>query len=203
MINWFNMPAEGLSNGGQFEIKELTATENKTYEKDGEVYNKVTVNVPSPTGKITITENGTDIDVAQYATADVSVEGGGGDNIAQQITITLLCDGGENYKSTYRIYSDDSTKALVFSGLDSESSFIIDDSLEKVVNNGSTKTAIAIKLNGGSIKVYEDDSTDSADKYQAVGGSVVNEGTYENPIFFVSVASNCTITTSGKFVNPK
>lgn len=45
MINWFNMPDEGLSNGGQFEIKELTATENKTYEKDGEVYNKVTVNV--------------------------------------------------------------------------------------------------------------------------------------------------------------
>lgn len=45
MINWFNMPAEGLSNGGQFEIKELTATENKTYEKDGEVYSKVTVNV--------------------------------------------------------------------------------------------------------------------------------------------------------------
>lgn len=45
MINWFNMPTEGLSNGGQFEIKELTATENKTYEKDGEVYNKVTVNV--------------------------------------------------------------------------------------------------------------------------------------------------------------
>lgn len=45
MINWFNMPVEGLSNGGQFEIKELTATENKTYEKDGEVYNKVTVNV--------------------------------------------------------------------------------------------------------------------------------------------------------------
>lgn len=45
MINWFNMPDEGLSNGGQFEIKELTATENGTYEKDGEVYNKVTVNV--------------------------------------------------------------------------------------------------------------------------------------------------------------
>lgn len=45
MINWFDMPAEGLSNGGQFEIKELTATENKVYQKDGEVYNKVTVNV--------------------------------------------------------------------------------------------------------------------------------------------------------------
>ena len=45
MINWFDMPAEGLSNGGQFEVKELTATENKVYEKAGEVYNKVTVNV--------------------------------------------------------------------------------------------------------------------------------------------------------------
>lgn len=45
MINWFDMPEEGLSNGGQFEIKELTATENKVYQKDGEVYNKVTVNV--------------------------------------------------------------------------------------------------------------------------------------------------------------
>lgn len=45
MINWFDMPAEGLSNGGLFEIKELTATENKVYEKAGEVYNKVTVNV--------------------------------------------------------------------------------------------------------------------------------------------------------------
>ena len=45
MINWFDMPAEGLSNGGEFEIKELTATENKVYEKAGEVYNKVTVNV--------------------------------------------------------------------------------------------------------------------------------------------------------------
>lgn len=45
MINWFDMPTQGLSNGGEFEIKELTATENKVYQKDGEVYNKVTVNV--------------------------------------------------------------------------------------------------------------------------------------------------------------
>ena len=34
--------------------------------------------IVTPSGKITITENGTDIDVAQYATADVNVEGGGG-----------------------------------------------------------------------------------------------------------------------------
>lgn len=44
-INWFDMPAEGLSNGGQFEVKELEVTENGTYEEKGEMYNKVTVNV--------------------------------------------------------------------------------------------------------------------------------------------------------------
>ena len=45
MINWFDMPAEGLSNGGLFEVKELEVTENGTYEQSGEMYNKVTVNV--------------------------------------------------------------------------------------------------------------------------------------------------------------
>ena len=67
MINWFDMPAEGLSGGGQFEIKELTATENKVYEKAGEVYNKVTVNV----------EGG----------------GGGGDFSTAEVTINIA-DGG-------------------------------------------------------------------------------------------------------------
>ena len=64
MINWFDMPAEGLSNGGEFEIKELTATENKVYEKAGEVYNKVTVNVEGgggssdfSTAKMTVINN--------------------------------------------------------------------------------------------------------------------------------------------------
>lgn len=45
MINWFNIPDEGLSNGGLFEVKELEVTENGTYETKGEMYNKVTVNV--------------------------------------------------------------------------------------------------------------------------------------------------------------
>lgn len=37
-------------------------------------YALANVNVPQPSGKINLTENGTDIDVAQYATADVSVQ---------------------------------------------------------------------------------------------------------------------------------
>lgn len=57
---------------------ELSATANNIYTPaSGKVYNKVTVNVPQPTGKITINDNGTNIDIAQYATADVAVSGGG------------------------------------------------------------------------------------------------------------------------------
>lgn len=59
MINWFDMPAEGLSNGGLFEVKELEVTENGTYETKGEMYNKVTVNVEggggNPNSKKTVT----------------------------------------------------------------------------------------------------------------------------------------------------
>jgi len=61
-ITWFNMPKEGLSPGGEIII---------------------------PSGKIEITENGNDIDIAQYATADVNVEGGGGssDFITAKLTV--------------------------------------------------------------------------------------------------------------------
>lgn len=65
MINWFDMPAEGLSNGGLFEVKELEVTENGTYETKGEMYNKVTVNVEGgggssdfSTAKLRIINNG-------------------------------------------------------------------------------------------------------------------------------------------------
>ena len=64
MINWFNMPDGGLSNGGEFEIKELTATENKVYETPGEVYNKVTVNVEGGGGS------------SDFSTATMTVTGG-------------------------------------------------------------------------------------------------------------------------------
>lgn len=61
MINWFNMPDEGLSNGGLFEVKELEVTENGTYETKGEMYNKVTVNVEGGGGS------------SDFSTAEVTV----------------------------------------------------------------------------------------------------------------------------------
>lgn len=51
--------------------------------------------VVTPSGKITITENGTDIDVAQYALADVNVEGGGGSSDFSTAEVTIApFDGG-------------------------------------------------------------------------------------------------------------
>ena len=75
MINWFDMPAEGLSNGGLFEIKELTATENKVYEKDGEVYNKVTVNVEGGGGS------------SDFSTAEVEVI----NTTADLVSVSAVC----------------------------------------------------------------------------------------------------------------
>jgi len=51
----------------------------------------------TPTGKITITENGTNIDVAQYAKADVNVSGGGGssDFSTAEVTIEFEVQGAE------------------------------------------------------------------------------------------------------------
>lgn len=67
MINWFNIPDEGLSNGGLFEVKELEVTENGTYETKGEMYNKVTVNVEGGGGE-------SDISTAQVTNSGDSEE---------------------------------------------------------------------------------------------------------------------------------
>ena len=50
--------------------------------------------IVTPSGKITITENGTDIDIAQYALADVNVEGGGGSSDFSTAEVTLANDCG-------------------------------------------------------------------------------------------------------------
>lgn len=45
--------------------------------------------IVTPSGKITITENGTNIDIAQYALADVNVEGGGGSSDLSTAIMTI------------------------------------------------------------------------------------------------------------------
>ena len=75
------------------ESKSITISSNTTTlveptsGKDGLSSVSITTSVPQPSGKITITENGTNIDVSSYATADVSVSGGGG---IQTAKLTLI-----------------------------------------------------------------------------------------------------------------
>jgi hypothetical protein len=64
-----------LQNGEQ------TITADSGYDALSSV--EITTNVPQPSGKITITQNGTDIDVSSYATADVSVGGSAPTTIAE------------------------------------------------------------------------------------------------------------------------
>ena len=59
----------GITPSGTIDI-----SENGEY--DVTKYSVADINVPQPSGKINITQNGTDIDVARYAKANVNVSGG-------------------------------------------------------------------------------------------------------------------------------
>ena len=100
MINWFDMPAEGLSNGGEFEIKELTATENKVYEKAGEVYNKVTVNVEGGGGS------------SDFSTAEVTIINNTNDEMFIYVAI-LQTDPDASYGCVYLDVEEQATVTVV------------------------------------------------------------------------------------------
>lgn len=68
------------------EIRDIDETKATQYIAEGYVIEYTEPIVPQ--GKITITENETDIDVSQYALADVSVSGG-----APMCKLTVLADG--------------------------------------------------------------------------------------------------------------
>lgn len=98
MINWFDMPAEGLSNGGLFEVKELEVTENGTYETKGEMYNKVTVNVEGGGGssdfslaQVTITGGEGECGLSMVRIEEEGVAGMFQSNTYQELPLTCKC----------------------------------------------------------------------------------------------------------------
>lgn len=87
-----------------YQDKEITITQNgeQTITADSG-YNalssvEITTNVPQPSGKITITENGTDIDVSSYATADVNVPAGA--DLSDYFTSTISSNN-DSYASGF------------------------------------------------------------------------------------------------------
>lgn len=89
------------------ESKSITITENTTTVvqptagKDGLSSVSITTNVPQPSGKITITQNGTDIDVSSYATADVNVSGGG--DLSEYFNDSASSTGSNNFPGWNKI----------------------------------------------------------------------------------------------------
>ena len=135
MINWFDMPAEGLSNGGLFEVKELEVTENGTYETKGEMYNKVTVNVEGGGGS------------SDFSKAEVTIINSSRSDVPCAIPIAV--DEHNNAEAISRIRGDaeNTYKVILYKGtacllFDSEDiavtgAITIDDGLVFVTGDGT------------------------------------------------------------------
>ena len=92
-----NVAGESKTTGILNKIAALfgsTATADKIPDAIDNI-NAVASGVTKPDGKITITENATDISVAQYATADVNVSGGGSSDFSTaEVTLNLTLPEG-------------------------------------------------------------------------------------------------------------
>lgn len=73
--------------------------------------------IVTPSGKITITENGTDIDIAQYATADVAVEGGGGSSDFSTVEVTIYNNSGDDNVTVSAVCINNDKLENIFLGI--------------------------------------------------------------------------------------
>lgn len=107
-----------------------------------------------PEGKITITENGTDIDVAQFRAADVSVSGGGGDSPIVYIKVNIT-----NVDANIDLYDYDnsnSNAALVnyFTNEDSGQVHPYFKTINSMVGSVEGTGSLIASKNGGTGESY-------------------------------------------------
>lgn len=129
--------------------------------------------IVTPSGKITITENGTDIDIAQYALADVNVEGGGGssDFSTAQVSVTYNSPDDDIYAKVPCV--EDNT---IISGT--------------FINKGTTKVLTVPIASGGAIIDFDELSEQS----YVISGDIESVDTPNLSPFLIT--GDCVITIS-------
>ncbi len=109
-------------------------------------YAYANVNVPQPSGKINITENGTNIDVAQYATADVSVESTDSLVLLKEVSLGHLTTSSTSATDT----GIDVTLASSTHWADYDL-FVVDVSTDTDITEGLLSTASFILATGSTV----------------------------------------------------
>ena len=128
--------------------------------------------IVTPSGKITITENGTDIDVAQYALADVAVEGGGGSSDLSTAEVTVN-NSASNTNIDFTGVMLENDELVSASESLSEATIVLTvvlyKNIQHVYINADSVTSISGNITG-----------DMADGFDVTGDCVINVGGYSD-----------------------
>ena len=125
-----------------------------------------------PEGTIAITENGEGIDVAQYATADVSVSGGGGGDLT---TATVTLNRAEGFLSSLNIQCACITN----------DAGMLDSTNSTVYSEESSVEFTAVLYKGKAIAYPTS---------EGVALSITGDATYDSDLEVYIITGDCTFT---------
>lgn len=190
--------------GGSYQAKSVTytpttSTQTATIEPDND-YDalsrvNITVNpIPSeyiiPTGDKSITQNGSNIDVASYATVTVNVSGGGG-GVGTLINTTSL-----GTLSTSSTSAASTNKTLSVTGYNDYDLLIVDISVNSAVNNRHTSTVSFIILTGTSNVTTKNTYTVGSNKWNSRLSSNGTASTRQSTTSYGIYANSASVSGS-------
>lgn len=127
-----------------------------------------------PEGTITITENGEGIDVAQYATADVSVSGGGGGNTVEV--------------RIYEVYGEQALTTAYFTAKNSAG-----ESITPILHEDGNNSYFTIEVDAGNVVTLENvDGSGYSFNAGTTAYALDEEG--DEPVFAPIRASSSSVT---------